>query len=350
MSDNLFNNYRRRMTVEAWIKSVTCAVIVGFFVLLVSALALWFSVPEFAWISAIIFVATIAGVSPLFFFLFFRPTEKDVARRIDSMGFEERFITMQELSGDNSVMAMKQREDTEAAIKSPKAISSLSRVVPTKSVWATIGTAFGLSACVIVVAALITVGIIPSGDDIIKSLKRGNSFEITYEIKGEGSLEGNVYQIVKEGEDAEEIIAVPDDNWVFVGWQYNDNDYKKKGDYVEDGTYRQDTDVKKSIVITAVFEEMTEDPDDTAMGLYGGSDDDKKGKKPLDEPGPPADEKKPYEGDTDSLGNKILDGETNYQDSYDQSYQEAMDGVSENGDMGDDYGGVVGDYFDNISN
>lgn len=56
-------------------------------------------------------VAAIAAFVPIFYYKKFRPTTKDVARRIDRLGLEERIITMTELEKDESYIAMRQRED-----------------------------------------------------------------------------------------------------------------------------------------------------------------------------------------------------------------------------------------------
>jgi hypothetical protein len=80
-------------------------------ILLVSGLAASFV----GIILAVVFGFVVAGgLAPLLFFLFFKPTFKTTAARIDNLDLEERVLTMTECieKGDNSFMANMQKTDT----------------------------------------------------------------------------------------------------------------------------------------------------------------------------------------------------------------------------------------------
>ena len=107
----LFDKYYSRLEKEAYFKSLFSGLVVGFVVNFIVAFAFWFSEAEGLWWSIGAFVATTAVASVLFFKYKFKPTNKQVATRLDSLGLEERMITMNECIDDKSVMAKRQRED-----------------------------------------------------------------------------------------------------------------------------------------------------------------------------------------------------------------------------------------------
>ena len=94
-NSGLFKKYRSRVVKEGILKAVVCGLIVGFAVLIVTALAFWFAgVPWGLWLSIALFAAATGASVPAFYFLKFKPTAKAIAKRIDQLGLEERIITM----------------------------------------------------------------------------------------------------------------------------------------------------------------------------------------------------------------------------------------------------------------
>ena len=90
-NSGLFKKYRSRVVKEGILKAVVCGLIVGFAVLIVTALAFWFAgVPWGLWLSIALFAAATGASVPALYFLKFKPTAKAIAKRIDQLGLEER--------------------------------------------------------------------------------------------------------------------------------------------------------------------------------------------------------------------------------------------------------------------
>ena len=189
-NSGLFKKYRSRVVKEGILKAVVCGLIVGFAVLIVTALAFWFAgVPWGLWLSIALFAAATGASVPAFYFLKFKPTAKAIAKRIDQLGLEERIITMMELEKDESFIAMKQREDALAAMK--KADHMLIKVVVTTALVVAVSVtgAFGVGAGT--VSALYTAGVIPSGMDLLHRVtaKDPGTYTVSYSISdGQGSI------------------------------------------------------------------------------------------------------------------------------------------------------------------
>ncbi|MCH5164703.1 MAG: hypothetical protein J1F36_06790, partial [Clostridiales bacterium] len=117
-SKKLFDKYYSRLAREAMLKAFIIGFIAGFAVNIVIAFVtlfftdfkLWFVVA----LGAGIIVTAITAL--LLYFKAFKPTTKKIASRIDSLGLEERLITMTELENDESYIAMRQREDAKAKL------------------------------------------------------------------------------------------------------------------------------------------------------------------------------------------------------------------------------------------
>lgn len=134
---NLLSEYRKRLSKEAWLKSIVWGAVFAFGANAVAALVTWClgvkSLKLVLCVSLGVFVAVWAASSALLYFLKFRPTFKDVARRVDGLGLEERVITMTEYEKKEDFFAKKQRQDAAAKLKSVKS-GSLKIVVSAASI------------------------------------------------------------------------------------------------------------------------------------------------------------------------------------------------------------------------
>lgn len=104
--------FRRRLNIEAGIRAGTAGLAVG---LATMAATLLYGRLRF---QSILLQEAVIALSGLFFavtlisyFVWFRPKKKEVLARIDSLGLKERIITMDELKGEDTVIAVKQRQD-----------------------------------------------------------------------------------------------------------------------------------------------------------------------------------------------------------------------------------------------
>ncbi|MBR2375446.1 MAG: hypothetical protein IKA88_04075 [Clostridia bacterium] len=348
MSGKIFKEYYARVAKEGVLKAVFCGLIVGFSVTLLAATTFWL-LGERMWIwLSLLFCPIVAGITtPIFYQTKFKPNTKKLARRIDELGLEERILTMAQLQGDESYIAMKQREDAMKAIQrvNPKLVKFAISVplVIALGVVATVSTS---------VTTVFALGE-KTGKEYIEEAKAANipEYEITYEIDGEGEIVGEPFQIVKEGESGTPIEAVPAPNWAFDCWLELEADDEGKVD-----PCRTETEVKGHIVLTAVFIEIPDLPEEEQSSNQQGDEVDASKKKPSSE------EEQSQPGQSNQTGegggaggsiipsDLIIDGETVYGDEIDATQGEAEGDLSQDDGMSDEVGDIIGDYYGSIQN
>ncbi|MBQ8295377.1 MAG: hypothetical protein IJX87_02970 [Clostridia bacterium] len=341
MAGKLFKEYYARLAKEGWIKAVLCGLVVGFSVMFVSATAFWMADVKQFWLAIVLWAVTAGATAPIFYYKKFQPTTKAIAKRVDLLGLEERLLTMTELEGDSSYIALRQREDAMQALQTVNAKLVKIAVSVPLVIAASVTAVFGMGMTT--VSALGAAGVIDSGKDWIDNVtaEPAKQYELTYEAEEGGLIEGDMFQVVTEGEDGMAVMAVPEDEWVFVEWSDGLTD-----------PYREDLDVKENITVTAKFAQA-EDGEDEGEG-------EGEGDEPSDKPGEEPGEPQPEPGDTPSNGtqaggrqepnNQVIDGDTYYGDEYDGALSDAQEGVSQDGDLSEGQAGIVGDYFGGIQN
>ena len=353
--EKLVKDFKKRLMREAFFKSLLFASIVAF-----SALAIYFAIDwyfglKLIYVGALIFFAVLS-IATLILFIKFKPSGKDIARRIDKLGLKERCITMRELAGQDTHMARRQRRDTAKAIKELDA-SVLKFAVTTSLivVLSIVGT-LGLGA-----TATATFSVV-SGQELVNNyvVDPPKVFTITYEWEGEdakgnpgGYVEGETTQLVKEGESASAVTAVAYYGFEFVGWS----------DGFADPT-RQDTEVNGTKVFVAIFitSESFDGKDDDVYNGRSPSE----GEKTKGEGNPDPDNSLPgdqedglsegggnggNEGGGSSRSdsrNQIIDGATYYGDQYSDALNDANEEINSNGDYSDAEKGVADGYFNNL--
>lgn len=345
MKDEKFAEFKKRLVLEAWLKTFVCAFIVGFALTGLTALICWLAGYDKIWPAFVALAAGLCLTIPAFYFLAFRPTDKKLAVRLDALGLDERILTMNELEGDTSFMAMKQRED---------AVAALGRVNPKLlKVAVAVPLLIALGACCLFGTGMVVVSAVVDCPDYTQTVTM-RSFTIDYSVKGEGTViggdslkqntrkdeSGNVqklntfYQAVTEGENAGYVYAEASEGWVFAGWS--------------DGAvnpYRLDTQVNRNKKVVAIFEPVSA-PEIPNVGDYinfGGSG----------ENDPDSNYIPPMGGGNGSGSNThnqtVDNGQNDYGESYNQDKQDGLDKVSGNNNISDGDKGGVGDYFDSIA-
>lgn len=382
MSEKLFEKYYARIAKESWLKAVLCGLIVGFSVLIACSAVFWLIGFEHPWVSFIAFGVVTAASVFLFYFKKFRPTIKQIAKRVDELGLEERLLTMHELENDSSYIAMRQREDAKAALATVNA--GLVKIKVAVSMIVSLCLIVPIAAAATTASLLVSSGKIASGQEIIKDqLKDPTYYEIEFVEEGGGMIEGDIFQLVEEGKPIGEVTAVPDEDWYFYAWTWEIDGEEKT---------LEDTDVffiegmvaDRPLVVTAVFAEITE-----GQGNGSGEGEGTEGEEGEEGEGDSGDEQAPSEGDGeegedgeesdgdgeegengedgegeegdggDNAGgkespekyndkNQIIDGQTYYGDEYDGSLEDAMDDMGKSEEIPDDVKDVIKDYFDNI--
>ena len=350
MSNGVFKKYHDRLKREGWIKSLIAGLGVGMFALLISAFIYWYVGSKEVWMCAIYSVSAMIIATPLMYYLMYKPTTKKMAKRIDELGLEERILTMAELEGDTSYIAMRQRED---AIKSLERVNSkMIKIALSVPVIVAVSVTAVFASGMTVVSALSE----QSGKEWIDEMTTEPlpTYEITYEANPEegGIIDGDPFQMVVEGEDCSPVYAEAMDGWVFVKWSDGSTD-----------PYRCDVKVKASMTYVAEFQELGEEgePGDGDGEPGDGQEGDDDSGKPGDgegEPGKPGQEQPGNDGDGEGEGeggqyspnNQVFNGNTYYGGStFDNASQQMSESVGSNGQLPPGHKGGIGDYFDSIA-
>ena len=283
-------------------------------------------------------VGLIVGV--IVYFTAFRPDTKKVARRIDSLGLEERLITMTELENDDSYIARRQREDAKEQLKKFDFKSIKFVVARSLIIAAIIVGVFGISMTT--VNALVQNEIIPEGD--------GNVFNpseiddqpilVLYEVSDDttGWIDGVIEQVVDVGGSTTPVTAVAAEGYIFMYWE---EDQKATAERFETNVIDDDED--GILIFTAYFEEIPDNQEE--------------GDLPTDEPSdvPQEEQNDTYDPDNDPNGdgqgdryassNQILDGETPYQDKFYDYYDQVMEDL-QNGQYTEEEARIIKTYWD----
>ena len=309
-----FEKHYSRLRLEAWLLSLLWGLVLGFGCGTLTALILWFTkldglIPSLAAAAGVTIVAML-----IFYLARFRPNAVKNARRLDRLGLEERLVTMVEYEKDDSVMARLQREDAKAQLEKIKP-SSVKLLIRRSLAIHLIVTAI-LYALMLAVTILSAQGIIPGGDELIEDAVEEAQevyVSVTYEVEDGGYIEGVADQLVLYGTNAEPVIAVADEGYIFVEW----DDGRTRPD-------RADQKITEEVVYVAVFEPISED---------GDPDDEGNDEKPMDNPeenenasqtNPEQDSDSPSSagGKYDEV-NQIIDGDTYYREVL-EMYKELL--------------------------
>ncbi|MBQ9728262.1 MAG: hypothetical protein IJV85_01560 [Clostridia bacterium] len=335
MVENLLKDYNKRLGKEAFLKALICGSIIGFSALFVAAAIFWLTEFKHVWLGAIVFVVVTGAVTPIFYVKKFRPSARTVAKRIDKLGLEERMLTMAQFKDDDSYIARIQREDAKHALSTvnPK----LLQIVVSIPLIIGLSVSALTGAGMITVSALSSAGILSSGKEVIEEVVTPplKEFEVSYDVKGEGMIEGEIFQIVLEGRNATGVMAVADDEWVFMQWS----------DGVED-PYREDLNIQEDLHVIAIF----------AMGMDGfpgdgegeeGEDPNAPGEEEGDKPGKEDGGKRPTV--EWQANNQVIDGKTYYGGpTYDNAYEQAMEELQQNEEIPDELKEIIENYFTTI--
>ena len=211
------------------------------------------------------------------------------------------------------------------------------------------------------VLALSESGIIPSGSTIISGDEFADYIPVSYIVDEGGYISGGeADQLVLPGEDADPVVAVPEDGWVFIGWDDDSTD-----------PARHDKNITEPREYIAIFEPIEEEEEgDESEGGEGGegeegdqsedqpSDDgssesegEQKEENQESQDGQPGDSESDSENENSSDSesdsgnngqgaggkfeetNMFYDGQTYYKDAMEYYYEQAQQYFDENGDL-----------------
>lgn len=412
MTSEVFKKYYKKIGRESILKALLCGLTIGFSLMFVCIAASWLAgFKAGIYIGLGLFVAATAIATPLFYTFRFRPTTKKIAQRIDTLGLEERILTMAELENDDSFIAMKQRED---AMKAMKSVSSeMLKIAVSVPLIAAVAISATLGTGMTVAAAVAPDG----GKHFVDGLKEKHTYEITYTVEGKGwvidftkkenaaliaamkerarqreidkangkevtedetlpdtfrNRLGIVYTaidetaqatIVLDGANYEDttytfevtegdefgvkLMALPQKGYVFVGWS--------------DGVtspYREDMEATATKTVTATFEKVTdllngEKGEGQGQGEEPGDEDSGNGSSSSagegsDGDGNPNTGNSGGEGSKASPANQVINGKTYYGDVFEDAYREMLERMKNNNSLSEAEKKAISDYLDSI--
>lgn len=303
-----FEKHFSKLKSEALVRSLLAGLIIGFVAGFVAALATWFIDLNGLWISLAALVVATAVAASIFYFKKYRPTAINSARRIDRLGLEERLVTMVEYEGDESVMAQLQRQDAKQKLEELE--TAQLKIIIAKNTLATLAVTGVIGLAMIVVTGLSAFGLLPDGWAMLDALVPDEPIKyvsVTYDVEGDGYIEGEADQLIPVGGNTSQVVAVAEDGYEFKGW---DDGYKKP--------VRADGKVTEDIVYIAIFESLEGEPQDSDESQES-QDQEQPKDKPQKEGNKPQ-EQDPNAPPSNSGGgkyeeaNQVVDGETYYKE------------------------------------
>ena len=304
IKNELLKKHYARLRWEAIIRSAVGGIAIGFGVnFLFAALEWLLGFGNFILAIIVWAAASLVSAVPLYVFKY-RPDMKDTARRVDRFGLDERMITMLEYEKDDSYIAELQRENAKAHYAKVSDRKLKIRLSALLILLALVGAVFGSSMTAVV--ALADSGVVPAGPDILTpDDPYVNYIPVTYIVDEGGYISGEAEQLVEPGADAEPVIAIAEDGWMFVGWDDESTD-----------PARHDKRITEPLELTAIFEEVEDDEGGSGQsGAEGPSEKGEEGDQATDQPS--------------QDGSQSSSGEASDQNG-EQSGEEGSDGESNN--------------------
>ncbi len=341
-----FNELYKSYLKSAISKSLMFASIISCTVLCIISFTFWMCDFKKFWIALIVF-AVLEIVAFFIAFLKLKPTDKKMSKKLDELGLQERVITMHQYQNDDSLIAQIQRKNAIEHIKTVN--KKLVKLVTPVVVIVLLCITCLLGTTTTALAALSSNDIIKSGHEAINSEKAPSEFEITYDVIGEGFIEGELFQLVEKEKDALPVLAVAEDGWMFEGWSIELPDGTQLK-FVEGDPYLTERYVTQDMVIYAVFIEVEEGEagEDGENDKEGQPNDNHKPSKPQDgQKNPPkVDVGGDGKGGQYDPNNFVYDGKTYYGgETFDTAYDDAMNEMQNDGEISDSEKDTVSDYF-----
>lgn len=344
-----FDKHHSRLVWEAVIKSLVCGLSVGFAVMFGVGLGTWIAGVNGLWFALAAWAVIGAGATLLFYFKRFKPTAKKDAARLDRLGLEERLITMLELEGDDSYIAQRQRADAKEKLQQVNVKDIKFRIPVASIVLAAVLTVFG--AGMTTVTALSAKGLIDTPAEIIKPLLPEEPpvyCNVIYgvmledgETEGGGYIEGLSDQVVIKGEDAEPVVAVAEEGFVFQYWLEDESKDPARHD-----KKIEDENPLMEVTYTAIFAEVGEGGEgesESGDGEGEPSEEPQESENGGSDDGDPS--KNPTAGGEYTENDQIKDGNTDLKDTdLLEQYLAAL----ESGDIPPEWREIIEQYLETL--
>ncbi len=329
-----FELHYKKLTVEGLLRSLFCGLATASCVDFVLGLIFWINGMEgkttlvIALLIGVLLAVTLAA-GAVFYFAKFKPNIQTNARRIDSLGLEERVVTMLDYQSSDSLMARIQREDAVKAIKTvnEKAI----KFIFSRKIFISQAISGFLVLAMSTVAVLSAAGLLPSGKDFIGSVVPDEPpvyVPVSYIAEDGGQIDGEEEQLVLFGENAEPVEAIPEEGYTFEGW---DDGHKKPS--------RTDKKIDHPLVLTAIFLPVEDEEGDAGDEGEGDENGDQPGEQE-GENGEPQDGQEGGEQESDNpsdsgsgkydKANQIINGETYYREFIEEYRDKVIELLKKN--------------------
>lgn len=332
MHESVFKQYYRRLKREAILKSLLWGLAFGVIAAFIVGFATWMSYFKGFFLTLGIFAGVTAIVSVAVYFIFFKPSARDVARRIDALGLEERMITMLELEKDESYMAMRQREDAKQSLSDLGGAKMKFALSLTLTLLLSVGGFFGVAATT--VTGLSDFGVIPSGAQLIDEAKGRspkNYFEVNYIATNGGEIFGEAQQKIVKNGSTETVIATPKDGFRFYRWT---DGYPYPA--------RSDSGITENITFTAWFLPITADEDEETP------DGDEATDQPSED-GNDSDDEQPAKPGVDPPNyDYVYDWTIKYKDVFGDYYAEIIELLAQDGELTEEERKFIETYLNTI--
>lgn len=347
---NVFSTQYSRFRRNGIVKSLAYGSVFGFLSAVIASMLFWFFDVKAFYLSIVIFSAVTALTATLLYLFKFKPQPKEIARKLDKLGLEERLVTMTELENDDSFIASLQRADAIKAVKTANA--KLVKFAVSVPLVIGVTLAFLLSGGMTTVNALSATGVIRSGKQIIADANSVPDVycNVNYVIEGSGQILGSDAQVVLKGENCSAVMAIPDFGYAFVGWSDGNTN-----------PYREDLNVEDDLLYSAIFEVVSNLNEKDAVGDAGSPPYDPEAeadenspqipewRDPIDTPDPSQDNNKPSDSMTNNKAYTVIDGKTYYGgEIYNQALSDAAEQASSNSNLSNGEKDGVSDYFASI--
>ena len=347
--DKLFEKYRKRLACIGIFKSIVLARALAFiFVGIISSIT---------WIAKASVTVTIAltvglggtafiGLALLLYFKHFRPTAEKVARQLDALGYDERYITMYECQKDSSTMANLQREDAKKTLVGVSAKLLKFTVALPIVLLLVFGMVFATGTTTASILTVTTTG--GKDPEPPPPIEQKEMFTVTYKVyeEGTGTITGEAIQQVEKGHYTQPVTAIPESGYKFVAWVDKDKNH------LSDQTNpRSEVNVREDMTIYALFEKKNASGDDKELEGGGGEE----GKGPEQSGGTGGSESESGGGEGGQGGgasgggetqsredNRVIDGTQDYKDNFDR---EGLEKELAGSDYPDDLKDILGDYY-----
>lgn len=115
--DKKLEKYQKKIKNESIIKSIIFSLVIGFSVILLLSLIFFIAHTKQVLVTIILGVISAIAAGILIYIYKYKPTINSVAKRVDSLGLEERVITMVDFKDEEGFIYQKQREDANTKLE-----------------------------------------------------------------------------------------------------------------------------------------------------------------------------------------------------------------------------------------